>query len=176
MAANGNKFIYFISGASGVGKTTLVNELNKKYHHKPWTFLHFDTIGVPSVEAMTKEFGSPTRWQEAKTHEWIERLIHDYDSEKIFLEGQVNLQFIRAGFAKHHFNDYRIILVDCSETEMKKRLVHDRKQPELFNSHMLNWLNFLRTQAKELNITIIDSSAVSKEELRIIFERAIELT
>ena len=175
MATNG-KFIYFITGASGVGKTTLVNELKEKYHDNPWTFLHFDTIGVPPVEAMIEEFGSPSGWQESKTHEWIKRLIHEYDGEKIFLEGQVNLQFIRDGFAKHQFNNYRIILIDCSEAEMQKRLVQDRKQPELFNSHMMNWLKFLRTQANELNVTIIDSSNISTEELRIAFERAIEVT
>ena len=84
------KTIYFITGASGVGKTTLVVQLKKKYRSMPWTFLHFDSIGVPSVSEMEKEFGSPSNWQEAKAYEWIDKLIYIYTSEKIFLEGQVN--------------------------------------------------------------------------------------
>src|SRR5215204_1159973 len=151
------KIIYFITGASGVGKTTLVDQLKKKYENKPWTFLHFDTIGIPSMEEMIREFGSPSAWQEAKTNEWIERLIYDVESEEIFFEGQVNLQFVRNGFAKHNFNNYRMILIDSNETVMKKRLVYDRKQPELFNEDMRNWLKFLRDQANKLGVTIIDN-------------------
>jgi GTPase SAR1 family protein len=169
------KFIYFITGASGVGKTTLVNHLQKKYKDNSWEFLHFDKIGVPSVEEMIREFGSPSAWQESKTSEWIKRLIHDYTGEKIFFEGQVNLQFIRNGFAKHHFNNYRTILIDCSETVMEKRLVHDRKQGELYTQDMRNWLKFLRNQANEFNVAIIDSSGLSEKELRIRFEETIEL-
>lgn len=175
MATIGEKFIYFITGASGVGKTSLVNHLQKKYKNNPWAFLHFDKIGVPSAEEMIREFGSPSAWQEAKTDYWIKRLVHECTSEKIFFEGQVNLQFIRNGFAKYHFNNYRIILIDCSETVMEKRLVHDRKQGELFTQDMRNWLKFLRNQADEFNVAIIDSSSVSEEEFRIRFEETIEL-
>jgi hypothetical protein len=169
------KSIFFITGASGVGKTTLVNRLKAKYERRPWTFLHFDRVGVPSVEDMIKEFGYPSAWQEANAHEWIERLINDYDSEKIFLEGQVNLQFIRDGFAKHHFDNYSMILIDCSEPVIEKRLVYNRKQPALFNADMRNWLKFLRVQAKEFNVAIIDSSTLSEQELLIKFERTIKL-
>ena len=90
--------------------------------------------------------------------------------------GQVNLQFVRNGFAKHNFNNYRLILIDCNEPVMKKRLVYDRKQPELFNEDMRNWLKFLRDQANKLGVTIIDNSNLSEEELRLNFEKAIKLS
>ncbi len=38
------KYIYFITSTSGVGKTTLIEELKKKYADKTWAFLHFDSI------------------------------------------------------------------------------------------------------------------------------------
>jgi len=38
MTALKEKTIYFITGASGVGKTTLVNQLKKEYENKPWVF------------------------------------------------------------------------------------------------------------------------------------------
>src|SRR5688572_21353057 len=158
------KIIYFIAGASGVGKTTLVSQLKEKYKHKAWAFLHFDQIGVPSLLEMQQEFGSPSGWQRAKTYEWIDRLITSFTHQVIFLEGQVNLQFIREGFLKHHFTNYTIILLDCSEAEMEKRLT-ERMQPELFNKAMTNWLRFLRNQADELKIVRIDTSLLSVDEV-----------
>ena len=59
---------------------------------------------------------------------------------------------------------------------MEKRLVYGRKQPELFNEDMRNWLKFLRNQAKELGAIIIHSSNLSEEELRLKFEKAVKLS
>ena len=174
MTADKPKMIYFITGASGVGKTTLVRQLETKYRNKPWAFLHFDTIGVPTVEEMVRDFGSGARWQEAKTYEWIKKLIQT-DSEKVFFEGQVNLQFIRNGFSRYGYPTYTTILIDCSEEVMRDRLVVDRNQPELFTPDMLNWAKFLRDQANEFNATIIDTSRLSKEELLQKFEKRISL-
>ena len=95
--------------------------------NKHWGFLHFDSIGVPSVEEMIKEYDSPSGWQEAMTYKWIDALIHQYDFDYLFFEGQVNLKFIYDGFALHNFTDYKIILVDCSEEEMAYRLTHNRR-------------------------------------------------
>ena len=38
--------IIFLSGASGAGKTTLVNEFNKKLNDDLVQCFHFDSIGV----------------------------------------------------------------------------------------------------------------------------------
>ena len=175
MRRSKEKIIYFITGASGVGKTTLVSELEAKYRSMPWAFLHFDSIGVPSVSEMQKAFGPPSGWQEAKAQEWIDKLIHNHTEEKIFLEGQVNLEFIRNGFQKHNFNSYKIILIDCSEAEMGHRLVAKRSQPELFSNDMRNWLKFLRTQAEVSGTLVIDTSGLSQEEVLQKFEKAIWL-
>jgi len=174
MTAVRQKMIYFITGASGVGKTTLVSQLETKFRNKPWAFLHFDKIGVPTAEEMVRDFGSGAKWQEAKTYEWIEKLIQT-DREKVFFEGQVNLQFIRNGFSRQGYETYRTILLDCSKESMRDRLVIDRNQPELFTPEMLNWLKFLRDQAREFNTTIIDTSNLSKEELLKTFEEKVGL-
>lgn len=53
------KKIYFITGASGVGKTSLVSSLKEKYKNKnDWIFLHFDSIIVPPQQEMIDKFGS----------------------------------------------------------------------------------------------------------------------
>ena len=164
------KTIYFITGASGVGKTTLLEALRKKYNNKPWPFIHFDSIKVPSLSDMEREFGSGSAWQKAKTFEWIDKLVHEFDNEKIFFEGQVNLSFIREGFAKHSFANYKIILLDCSEDQMQYRLTH-RSQPELFTDDMKNWLRYLRRQAKESCTPILDTTKLSREDLVKQFEK-----
>src|SRR5688500_6678682 len=164
------KIIYFLTGASGVGKTSLVSRLKDKYKNNGWAFRHFDEIGVPPVSQMEKQFGSPSRWQQAKAHEWIDKLVCSYVNEKIFFEGQVNLQFIKEGFEKHNFKNYKIILLDCSEEEMEKRLIHQRKQPELFNTQMIKWLNFLRDQARKFEAIRIDTTFLSEEQVLKKFE------
>ncbi|QMU30908.1 AAA family ATPase [Adhaeribacter radiodurans] len=175
MNGNRERTIYFITGASGAGKTTLITQLENKYKSKPWEFFHFDSIGVPSVPEMINEFGSPSGWQEAKTYEWIDRILQEHEKKKIFLEGQVNLEFIRAGFAKQGFNEYTIILLDCSEEEMRKRLTYNRRQPGLFTADMKNWLKYLRKQAEELGTPRIDTSLLSEKEVLQVFEEIIKL-
>ena len=168
------KMIYFITGASGVGKTSLVDLLETKYRNNPWAFLHFDKIGVPSAEEMVRDFGSGAKWQEAKTYEWIEKLVRT-ECEKVFFEGQVDLQFIRNGFSSQGYTTYTIILIDCSEDVMRDRLVRERGQPELFTPEMLNWLKYLRDQANAFNAIIINTSNLSKQELLQRFEERINL-
>lgn len=158
------KFIYFVTGASGVGKTTLVSSISEKYNYRSCLFLHFDAIGIPSAGEMQKEFGSPSRWQKAKTFEWVKRLINVDTNQKVVLEGQVDLTFIYEAFLANHFKDYSIILVDCDEHEMESRLNTTRRQPELFTSEMRNWRAHLRHQAEQFHAGIIDTTALTVQQ------------
>ncbi len=171
-----DKTIFFITGASGAGKTTLVSELKNKYKNKKdWTFLHFDFIGVPTPEEMIKRYGSRENWQKEIACQWIKKMLTEYkDKEVIIFEGQVNLHFITDGFSKNNFSNYEIILMDCNEEIMSKRLTEYRNQPELLNQDMKNWLNLLRKQAKELNANIINTSNKSKPEVLKPFEEILK--
>jgi hypothetical protein len=175
MKSSLTKTIYCITGASAVGKTTLVDELMKRHKNKPWSFIHFDSIEVPSPTEMAKEFGSPSAWQKIKTFEWIDRLMHEYNDERIFFEGQMNLQFIHEGFAKHEFKNYHIVLLDCNEDEMRSSLTLNRAQPELFTEDMKTWLQYLRMQALESATPILHTSNLSPQELVKQFEKTIGL-
>ncbi len=158
------KNILCISGASGVGKTTLVSNL-QEIHSKEsgWQFEYFDSIGVPSHDQIVEQYGSVEGWQKAITEEWIQKLINEYsDKEIIVFEGQMNLGFIQDAFQKNNFTQYRIALIDADEEDIISRLTHQRKQPELVTQDMKNWLLFLRNQAMELKIPIINTSNKSE--------------
>lgn len=130
--------IYFITGAPAAGKSTLVELLKQKCKYESWAFLHFDSIGVPPVSEITSMFSSTVQRQQAMTFQWIDRLVQMHE-EKVIFEGQVNPNFIIEGFARHNFNNYQIILLDCDEEEMRRRLETERNQPELFTPAMKNW-------------------------------------
>jgi tRNA uridine 5-carbamoylmethylation protein Kti12 len=168
-----NQKIVWLTGASGVGKTTLLQNLKDKYSSKQaWEFLKFDSIGVPSNEEMVREFGSVENWQKAKTHEWIKKMVQGYpNKELIVMDGQANIEFIKSGFEKESFTNYQIILVDCDQDTMVKRLVDERQQVWLASEDMKNWLQFLRKQAQTLNVPIINTSKLDKAQTVAEFEK-----
>lgn len=164
--------IFFITGASGVGKSTLVLLLQKKHGNKTdWLFLHLDSIGMPSEEMMIEKFGFPENWQKVVTGIWIGRMLTDYpDRRVIIFEGQVNLDFIKEAFKEHNFLNYKIVLVDCTEETMIQRLKGERKQPDLATPDMNNWRRFLREQALNYGESIIDTGELDKEQTVAAFE------
>ncbi len=167
------KCIFFITGASGAGKTSLIYELKKKYNNKKWLFLNFDSIGTPSLKEMIKQSGSIENWQKDTTFKWIKKILNEAKDIIIF-EGQVNLNFIKDGFLQNHFSNYEITLIDCNENTMIKRLTEDRNQPELLTQDMKNWLNCLRKQAKKFKVNIIDTSNKTKLQVLKSFEQILQ--
>lgn len=166
------KYVFFITGASGTGKTSLVEEIKSKYSHKNWAFLHFDSTGVPTLKEMIKESGSVENWQRDQTFKWIKKMLSEYkEKEVIIFEGQSSPKFIKEGFSQNNFSNYKIILVDCNKAVMTKRLTEDRKQPELLTEAMKNWLKHLRRQAKESGAKIINTSNKTKAEVLQAFEK-----
>ena len=163
--------IIFVTGASGVGKTSLVERLSKKPGSREWTHLHFDSIGVPSVADMEKYYGSGSNWQRSMTFEWVRRMLEEYPDEGLIVfEGQTDLQFIVDAFARHSFTHYRIVQMDCRTDVMAERLINLRKQPELVTPDMKNWLAYLRNQAREMGAPSIDTSDMTTKEVDAAFE------
>ena len=151
--------IVFLTGASGVGKTSIVERLEKGYPEPGIKCFHFDSVGVPSREEMK----SAEDWQQQTTQAWIDRLIAEDHSATVIIEGSTNIKFIHAGFEKHRFAEYLIILIDCEEETMMKRLRKNRNQPELANQDMRNWLQYLRNQAQDLSIDVIDTTHLTPD-------------
>lgn len=164
----GNK-IYFITGASGVGKTTLVETLAQKLPTGTYKFSHFDSVGIPSSEEFKEMERQGINWQRSATLTWIKKLVKDAESQTVIFEGQTNLDYIEEGFAKQNFKNYEIVLLDCPEAEMNRRLIEERNQPDLANPQMANWRKHLRNQAVEKKARIVDTSKQSLAETADLF-------
>ena len=89
----------------------------------------------------------------------------------VLFEGSTEIKFYTQGFEKNNYSNFKILLFDCNQEIMKNRLIQ-RGQPELYDSNMIAWLNYLRNEAIELNIEIIktDKSTISEIGQKIIEE------
>jgi hypothetical protein len=155
--------IFFITGASGAGKTATVSAVEKMALPNV-EFCYFDRIGVPSPEEMIKEYGSGERWQQAKTLEWVQLIKQKYLAAKdVVLDGQARMSFIASACAAEGLKDYEIVLFDCSDQERTRRLA-ERGQPELANEDMLNWARYLRNEAVSGGYQMIDTTNLAIKE------------
>lgn len=152
--------LLFAVGASGVGKTAAVQALSKR-GLPGLTCYHFDSVGVPSAENMVRNFGSPERWQEVATHDWIARLDKE-PRHLAVLEGQTRPSFIRSARAA---SATRIVLLDCERSVRSRRLREARQQPHLDTPDMHSWAAYLRGQADALGLPIIDTTSLSPDEV-----------
>ena len=152
-----NPAILVVTGASGSGKTATVRALaarglaGVRCHY-------FDAVGVPSVEDMRRDFGSPEQWQAITTRRWLERLSGDASADVHVLEGQTRPSFVRDAAEQARTGLARIVLLDCAPSVRHARLMELRGQPELSNPQMDCWAAYLRGQADALNLPVIDTT------------------
>jgi len=156
--------IVFLTGACGVGKTTLLNNLRQMLPPEGHEFFHSDRSPVPTEEEMRKLHDGWEEWQAAHTEKWIERLLARPQGKHLFYDGQFNLDFVVDGMTKRGRTDYRIVLIHCPVDEMNGRLIEERNQPELAHHHQANWNRFLHQQAAEKGVLILDSTSFLPEE------------
>lgn len=157
------KKIFFIIGASGSGKTTIVKEIERMMLPNFKT-IYFDTIGVPSVEEMIQNYGGPEEWQKVKTIEWIKQIKHKFlASTNIVFDGQTRPSFIEEGCLSIGIINYKVILLDCSDEERKRRLFA-RGQEELADDNMMNWARYLRNESKQRGHLIINNTQLPEKE------------
>ena len=150
--------ILILTGASGAGKTTLVNGLRALGVPGVGCYF-FDSIGVPSPEDMTRDFGGGEQWQSAMTEQWIERLMRNDDGVRVaVLDGQVKVSMVREHLERLGARRWQVVLADCGHAERNARLRGDRAQPELANPDMDCWAAYLRGQADALGLHVIDTS------------------
>ncbi|MEM1270841.1 MAG: hypothetical protein AAGI08_12435 [Bacteroidota bacterium] len=156
--------ILVLTGASGAGKTTILNAL-KAQNLAGVAYMHFDDIGVPSTEDMHRLYGGPEAWQRHALNTWARRISEPRDGVRaVFLDVQVRPSEVREAFRQRGVDNIDIVLVDCDYGERNRRLIEDRGQPELATAQMDQWAAYLRGQADALGLAIIDTAELSIEE------------
>ena len=140
------KRVVFLVGASGAGKTTVAQVLERRPLWRGNTH-YFDAIGVPTAEVMDAEFGGGEGWQRWATQQWIDRLA-SRDSELELIEGQTRPSFITQAAERHPELELHIILLDCRSDVRRSRLTEFRERPGLANPQMDNWAAYLENKAE----------------------------
>jgi len=157
-----------LTGASGAGKTTIARSIEKL--GLPNCEVHFfDSIGVPSVEQMRREYGPEHEpggaWQRAMTLDWVRRIRAILQcGTSVLFEGQMRIAFMKEALAENEISGAHIILVDCDDTTRAERLHVHRAQPDLANVDMMNWARYLREEARAADIRVFDAGRLSVAE------------
>ncbi|MEM1359853.1 MAG: AAA family ATPase [Bacteroidota bacterium] len=157
--------LVFLVGACGVGKSTLCETLRKLEASADYILLQSDSSPIPSQEEMEQEFGDWGTWQYRNTIKWIDRMVAYAEEQTVIWDGQANLDFITKEMANRQITNYRIVLIECAEEEMIRRLIEERKQAYLAHQDQKNWRNFLHRQAEEKGAYIIDTTNISPKEV-----------
>jgi adenylate kinase family enzyme len=159
--------IFFMSGASGVGKTTLAKQIYERSLSLKdgLVWLHPDGFGVPTVARMIQKAGSLERYQEKSTYYWIEHSLSAYsDKSVVVIDSQSNLQFVCNAFKHYQVRQSKVMLIHCNQEQREQRLSQERQQPELATHEMQKWADFLYKQALSLGVSVLDTSIMPLQE------------
>ncbi len=163
MPRSNHKKLFFLIGASGSGKTTATEELEKQGLVN-FKILYFDSIGAPSIEEMEENYGGPEEWQKAKTIEWVRIIKKDFlPNAHVLFDGQTRPSFIEQACQINGITDFEVILFDCTNEERKRRLV-DRDQVHLADENMMNWAKYLRKECQDRDYRVIDNTHMKIEQ------------
>lgn len=156
--------LVILTGASGAGKTTIAEAIEHR-HGQEFGVFYKDRIGIPSVQEMIDKFGSVEGWQRAATLEWMAQLSPLLAlGRSVLFEGQSRFSFLIEAVEHAGITSYVTILADCDDETRTRRLAVDRGQPDLANTDMMNWANFLRDEALAYGCEILDTSALTLEQ------------
>jgi energy-coupling factor transporter ATP-binding protein EcfA2 len=128
--------IYFVTGASGAGKSAVLETLERLL---PDHELHdFDEWGVPE--------GADLRWRQETTERWLVRAEHA--SQDLVVSGGAVYGEVLACPAATRLDRIACCLLDCDDTIRLAR-IRERGTPALATMDMLAWSAWLRVHAAD---------------------------
>lgn len=138
--------IAFITGTSGAGKTTLVNELKKMDLNKIRTY-DFDEGGVPE--------GADENWRKQRTEEWLKKAINNINegSSTIICGVCVPEEIKECSNYSEKLNVY-YGFIHINEDEIIKRLSQRGWNENLIRDNV-NWAKRLEMNVKKERQSII---------------------
>jgi ribose 1,5-bisphosphokinase PhnN len=157
--------ILFVTGASGAGKTALVDALERRALPGVSCW-HFDSMGVPP--------GAGEAWQREATERWVDRLRVE-PGRLAVLDAQVRPSEALAA-ARRAAVPAAALLIDCTAELRADRLRGPRAQPELATERMFRWAAYLRGQADALQLPVIENNALLEEATELLARHVRALT
>lgn len=128
---------YFVTGASGSGKTSIIPTLKKFLDPVAISVYDFDDIGVPE--------GADKKWRQASTEKWLQHLLQK--NKDVCLLGQMVLGEILACPSAQKIQKINFCLLDVSDFERIQRLKSSTSHD--IDQHILNWAAWLRMHTQD---------------------------
>lgn len=154
--AAGTPDLLCITGASGVGKTSAVARLRDHLDARVLPTLCFDSLGVPTVEAMATGWDSPRGWQKAMTWHWVSTARNVFRTHPlVVLEGQFDPQYAIAACSANRMR-LAVVLLHAADSVRSARLAQ-RGQPELATDEMVTWARYLHETTRQLGGVVVDA-------------------
>jgi hypothetical protein len=146
-----------VTGASGAGKTTMLESLRTQVESRHLPTLAFDSLGVPSPEQMTAGWESPRGWQKAMTWHWVQTAKNVYRTHPlVVLEGSFDPQYAIAACTANRMR-FAVVLLHADDSIRHERLTR-RGQPELHTDDMCSWASYLRESTTQLGGHVLDAN------------------
>jgi thymidylate kinase len=115
--------IYFISGVSGVGKTSTLEQLKKILPQSAFDVRDFDERGVPD--------GGGPKWHDNETRHWLDvAAVNAKNGKSTVISGFTNPEQFKNIHNPDRDIPAQIILLDISPEILKKRLYGRHMTPE----------------------------------------------
>lgn len=127
---------YFITGASGSGKTAII-PLLKEFLGNNIAIYDFDDIGVPE--------SADKKWRQEATETWLKKLLGD--NKSACLLGQMVLGEILACPSACQIDKINFCLLDVNDFERIQRL--KKRNSYGIDQNMLNWSSWLRMHTQD---------------------------
>lgn len=152
----------FITGGPGSGKTSCLDHLKSSLDSNLIFFAHFDDLARPSESEVNELFRNAAQpwslWMAREVPNWIRSTLNKAALAKLVIfEGALAPSDIAAAFETKSCS-YRIIVLDALDAERHRRLIEERKQPELADTWSIKFAQHLREMAANLNIPVIPGS------------------
>ncbi len=172
-AFNGCPALLAVTGASGAGKTTMLEALRTQIDARLLPMMGFDSLGVPTDDEMTRCWDAPRGWQKMMTYHWVHTARQIYRMRPlVILEGSFDPQYAIAACAAHRVKN-RVVLLDLDDKTRAARLAK-RGQPELETRDMSAWAAYLMENTRSLGGVVVDAAdspeAVAHAVAAIAFE------
>ncbi len=127
--------IYFISGASGSGKSSIIPDLQKLLG-KDFVVFEFDSIGVPK--------DADTQWRQQTTEQWLRKILEE--EKNVTLVGQMAIGELLACPSALKIQNINYYFLDVQDKQRVERLKQRGDTPD---KHTLAWADWLRKHHKD---------------------------